>query len=96
MKKKNYLQMFQEGGGMPAPGPEGAPAGDGIDQMLMQVVETQDPQMALEFCNALAAQMGMAPEGPAPGGPAPEGPAPAEQMAPPMGRYGMKVPKIKL
>lgn len=57
-------------GGAPAPGPAG---GGDLQAELMQVVETQDPQLALAFVNKLAEQMAAAqpagPEGP----PAPEG-----------------------
>lgn len=84
--KKNYLQIFQEGGQAPAPE---APAegGGGPEQMLMAVVESQDPNLALEFCNKMAQEMGIAPGG---------GAAPAPEAAPPMGSYGMKVPKVTL
>ena len=71
MSTKNYLEIyakketpkFQAGGAMPegAPaGPEaGAPQGGGQDPqaMLMQVLETQDPNLALEFCNMIGQQM---------------------------------------
>lgn len=91
--KKDYLKMYQEGGAMgaPAPGPEaapapgGAPAGGNPEEMLMAVIESQDPNLALEFCNMLAQQMSGGGEG-----------APAPAPAAPMGRYGMKVPKVNL
>lgn len=90
MAKKDYLRMYQEGGpiegGAPAPAPDQG-GGGGPEEMLMAVIESQDPALALEFCNMLAQQMGA--------GGAPEG-GPAPEPAPPMGRYGMKVPKIKL
>jgi hypothetical protein len=94
---KNYLQNYsrvtkhQEGGpmgGAPEGAPQGAPQGDGsgVQEMLMQVLETQDPNMALQFCNMLAEQMGLAG-----GGGAPQG------GAAPMGRSGMmiKTPTFK-
>lgn len=84
--KKDYLKMFQEGGPMPAPAAAPAPENGGPDEMLAAVVESQDPQLALEFCNMLAQQMGITPGGG----------APAEGGATPMGRYGIKIPKIKL
>lgn len=103
---KNYLSKttpkFQAGGGMPAPaGPEaggGAPAGGGEDQlqaMLKQVVESQDPNMALQVCNQLyeAIAGGGADAG---GGQGPA-PMPAQGGAPtgpPMGRYGMKIKPV--
>jgi hypothetical protein len=91
--KKNYIATYasnpvtkhQEGGPVQggAPAPEGG-GGGGVQEMLMQVVQSQDPNMALQFCNMLAEQMGMGGQGgaPAPGG-APEGA--------PMGRYGMEI-----
>lgn len=87
--------MYQEGGAAPdttgaptgAPGAP-APAGGNPDEMLKSVIESQDPQLALQFCNTLAQQMGIAPGG--------DGSAAPAASAQPMGRYGMKVPKIKL
>jgi hypothetical protein len=76
-------RRFQEGGGMPADpamaggdpnaAPAGAPAGGGdpLQDMLMQVIQTQDPNMALEFCNVLYEQMAGAAGGGAPAGGAP-------------------------
>lgn len=83
--------MFQEGGTAPAaPAPTApAPAGGNPDEMLASVIETQDPQLALEFCNMLAQQMGIKPGGGA--GADAQGPE-----AQPMGRYGFKVPKVKI
>ena len=76
------VRSFQAGGGMPAPaGPapeSGAPAagpeagGGDLQAELMQVVETQDPQLALAFCNKLGEQLAAASQG------APEGGMPAE------------------
>jgi len=90
---KNYLQefgepvsKFQMGGAPGGPAPE--QGGDaGMQEALMQVVQYQDPAMALEFCNMLAQEMGMT-------GGAPQGaPMPAPQGAPmPAARQGMKVP----
>lgn len=85
--KKDYLRMFQEGGQMPSQDMAPAPAqgaeqegGTNPDEMLAAVIQTQDPQLALEFCNMLGQQMGLTPGG-------------APQEAQPMGRYGIKVPK---
>ena len=92
---KNYLGIygtkkvskFQEGGAPmapeAAPAPEGGGAGQ-LEEMLMQVVQTQDPNLALEFCNMLAEQTGMS------GAPAaPTQAAPAGGV--PMGRRGMRL-----
>mgnify|MGYP000953315218 CR=1 FL=1 len=74
------VRSFQAGGGMPAgpapemgapapAGPEGPEAGGGdLQAELMQVVETQDPQLALAFCNKLGEQLAAAAQG-APAGP---------------------------
>ncbi len=109
MTKTNYLakygvRKFQEGGAAPDPSQGGAPApdpsqgggqgGGQLEQMLTQVVQTQDPQMALQVCNALAQSMGIggAPQG---GAPAPAGqPSPDGSGGQPMGRYGMKVAPV--
>jgi len=99
---KDYLKMygnksvakFQQGGApvdpnMAPPAPEGGGGGE-LEQALMQVVQSQDPAMALEFCNMLAEQLGLAGGAPAPG---PEGGAPA---AVPMARNGMRLqPRFK-
>lgn len=90
------VRSFQAGGGAPAPAgpaPEGgapAPApeagGGDLQAELMQVVETQDPQLALAFCNKLGEQLAAAqgaPAGPEAGG------APAGPPAPEMGSGGM-------
>jgi hypothetical protein len=66
-------QQAQQAPQGPAP-EEGAP---NIDQMMMQVLESQDPQMALQLVNILAEASGMGAGG-------------GQQM--PMGRYGMKIP----
>ena len=80
------VRSFQAGGGAPAPaapapeggapapaGPAGPEAGGGdLQAELMQVVETQDPQLALAFCNKLGEQLAAASQG-APAAPAPEG-----------------------
>lgn len=78
-------QKFQEGGAMgaaPAPAEGGAGGGD-IMAALQQVVESQDPQMALDFCMALYEAQGGA--GAAPAGP--EGGAP-------MARKGVKTSPV--
>ena len=90
-----------EGGGAPAPAPaaspeptEGQGEGGDIEAMIAQVVETQDPQLALEVVNMIAQEAGLtggAPAAPEGGAPA----APAQEPAPmPQGKFGMKVPKI--
>jgi hypothetical protein len=100
------VRSFQAGGGAPAPaapapeggapapaGPAGPEAGGGdLQAELMQVVETQDPQLALAFCNKLGEQMAAsqgAPAGPegAPAGP-PAGPPPG-----PEGMAGGQMPQ---
>jgi len=85
---------FQEGGAMPPQGPPQEGGGGGLEQALMQVVETQDPQLALQVCMKIAESMGLM-QGGAPAGPGapPAGPAGPPQ-GPPMGRYGMKLPKL--
>ena len=93
------VRSFQAGGGMPAPAgpaPEGAPApggpagpeagGGDLQAELMQVVETQDPQLALAFCNKLGEQLAAASQG-APAGP--EGAPPAGPPAGPPPEAGM-------
>ena len=95
---KNYLkdvkpakvQKFQAGGGIQAPA-EGAPQGGpaNMEAMIMQAYESQDPEMALQVVNTIVESMS---GGQAPAGPAPE--APQDQV--PMGRYGMKIPKVSL
>jgi hypothetical protein len=98
----NKANKFQEGGPMPGPAgmPEGgapAPGGDGggggIEQALMQVVETQDPQLALQVCNMIAEAMGLS--GGVPAGGAPMGDPMGAPGGAPMGRYGMKIPIMK-
>jgi hypothetical protein len=101
--KNTSVKKFQMGGSMPA---EGAPApapveeavpgqegGADLQSMILQVVETQDPQLALEVVNLIAEQAGLT------GAPAaPEG-APAAPAAPegiPQGKFGMKIPKLKV
>jgi hypothetical protein len=113
MTKTNYLakygvRKFQAGGSAPDPSQGGAPApdpsqggsqgGGQLEQMLTQVVQTQDPQMALQVCNALAQSMGI---GGAQGGGAPSGASASnpdqqgdQQSSTPMGRYGMKVAPV--
>ena len=97
---KNYLaeyavkpvRKFQQGGNAPAPAPadpaaaQGGQGGNQIEQMLMQVIQSQDAQLALQFCNALAQQMGIQGGAPAQGQPAS---APAPEGGLPAGRYGM-------
>jgi hypothetical protein len=66
------IKKFQAGGDIPAqgaaPAPEagGAPGGEGgggdLQAAIMQVVQSQDPQMALQVINMLAQAMGIAPE----------------------------------
>ena len=66
---KNYLEIyakdktpkFQAGGEM-APPAEAAPApqgggASGIEGMLQQFAQTQDPQLAIQICNALIEQL---------------------------------------
>jgi len=86
-------QVGGEMGAAPAPGaapeggaPAGAPAegGDQLQQMLAEVVRTQDPNMALEFCNMLA-------EGMAAQGGAPEAGAPPAEGQPAMAQTGAQV-----
>lgn len=80
----NPVRKFQAGGPAPEAAPGGAApggGGGGMQEALMQVIQSQDPNMALEFCNMLAQEMGIG--GGAPGG-APAGGAP-------MGRNGMRV-----
>lgn len=92
-------RKLQEGGAAPGPpaGPEagmeagGAPpaegqpgAGGDLEAMIMQVVQSQDPNLALQVVNAIAQAMGIGGGGGAPAGP--EGGAP-----PPEGGYGMKM-----
>ncbi len=93
---KNYINTYTEkqvtkhqaGGPVEGGAPQGG-GGGGVQEMLMQVLESQDPNMALEFCNMLGQQMGIG------GGGAPQGGAPAGPA--PMGRNGMQVcaPKFK-
>jgi hypothetical protein len=69
-----------------APPPEAAPEGgangqqDQMMQQLTQVVQSQDPNAALEFCNNLASAAGIQPGG---------GEAGAEAAAPPPTEEGM-------
>lgn len=89
MKAKYY----QEGGAMPAqemapaPGQEGGEAGNEMMAMLQQVVESQDPAMALQFCNQLAQSIG--------GGGQEAAPQADSAMAAPVpqGKNGMKIPE---
>ena len=90
---KNYLEQYaskpvkklQAGGmGVPAAAPE--QGGGQVEQMLMQVIQTQDPNMALQFCNMLAEQMGV-------GGQPQSAPAPATEGLP-AGKYGMSTKKL--
>lgn len=83
--------------GMQAP-PEAAPEGgangqqDQMMQQLTQVVQSQDPNSALEFCNNLAAAAGIQPGGQEAG--AEQAPPPTDEgMEAPMQRNGgtMKV-----
>lgn len=85
---KNYLATYaqkvtkhQEGGPVGGAPAEGGQGGGGIQEMLMQVLQSQDPNMALEFCNMLGEQMGIGG-----GQAAAPGQAPAQA---PMGRKGM-------
>jgi hypothetical protein len=90
------VQKFQMGGPAPSPmGPDPGqappqdPAAQGgqpdIEQMIMQVYESQDPQLALQVINMIVEQSGMAGGG---GGGVPEQPSPV------MARRGAKVPVI--
>ena len=92
---KNYLETYgkkvtkhQEGGPVGGAPAEGGQGGGGIQEMLMQVLQSQDPNMALEFCNMLGEQMGIS------GGAAAPGQAPGQA---PMGRNGMtlRAPSFK-
>ncbi|MES1922979.1 hypothetical protein MHBO_004511 [Bonamia ostreae] len=99
-------QKFQEGGMAPAPeqmapeggapaGPEGGDQGAEIQAAIQQVIQTQDPELALQVCNALGEMMGISGGGegaPAEGAPAP-GPEGAGAPMPedtPMARRGIK------
>jgi len=84
---KKPVKKFQQGGQPMAP-EQAAPQGPDMEAMLMQAYETQDPNAALEVVNMIVESMGG-------GAPAQPAPAPAEG-AMPMGRYGMKIPKVKL
>lgn len=103
--KNTSIKKFQMGGAMPAPEAAPAPApaeeavpgqegGADLQTMILQVVETQDPQLALEVVNLIAEQAGLtgAPAAPAEEGMAPAAPAP-EGI--PQGKFGMKIPKLK-
>lgn len=101
-KPKNYLAMFgkktpmfQEGGAMPSGAPQGggSPQGGELESAIMQVVQTQDPQLALQVVMKIAESMGLTGQAQQGGAPAPEA-APAPEQAP-MGRYGMKLPIFK-
>jgi hypothetical protein len=102
--KQYGTRKFQEGGAAPqAPSQGGAPASDPsqgggagaedqLKQALTQVVQSQDPQLALQICMALAQQLGIAGASGGGAAPAPSGPPTGDPGAAPMGRYGMKVP----
>lgn len=105
--KKDYLnskrtQKFQAGGPAPAGGaPQGPQGGGGgpeseIQAMLQEVIETQNPELALQTCNKLYEMLtgeGAAPSEPqAPPMPAGGGQEPQGGM--PMGRYGMKTKPV--
>lgn len=106
--KSSKVQKFQMGGPMPAPEaappaeagaappPQDGAGGGDIEAMIAQVVETQDPNLALEVVNMLAEQAGLTAPPAAEGAPAapPAMGAPAEGGIP-QGRYGMKVPVLK-
>jgi hypothetical protein len=93
--------------GAPMGGPEGGGGGEpDVEAMIVQAYESQDPQMALETINVIAEMSGLAGQGqadPGMGAPpmemAPEDPAaggmPMEDPGMPMGRWGMKIPKLK-
>lgn len=83
---KNKVAKFQEGGAMPAPeaAPEAAaPAEGGLEGMLMEFAQSQDPQLAVAICNELLAQLG--------GGQAPA-PAPAMEKG---GRMSYSTPVFR-
>ena len=90
------------GGSMPAqePMPQPAPAEGGeppIDEMIIEAVSTGNAEMALEILTMIAEESGLLGGAPMEGAPmegAPMGGAPADPGLP-MGRYGMKVPKLK-
>lgn len=84
LKKYGNTPMFQQGGEMPTEPAAPAQGGADLEQMLMQVVQSQDPNLALQFCNMLAEQMGG-------GGQAPAAPMGSEPAAVPMGRRGMRL-----
>lgn len=74
----NKTKKYQAGGPAPeggapmgsevgAPAPEGGGGGD-LQAAIMQVVQSQDPNLALQVVNMIAEAMGIAPGGAAPGG----------------------------
>jgi len=103
------VRKFQMGGEMPAPPPGDGMAppaqgggGPDIEAMIVQAFQTQDPQLALETINVIAEASGLAEQASGGAPPPAEGMAPPPDMAPPgqeapmpMGRYGMRVPKLK-
>ena len=103
-RNSGIVKKLQQGGAMEG-GATGAPAapesaggqpggqsGDPMMDALVQVVQTQDPQAALQFCNMLAEQMGIASGG---GSAAPAGGSASgggsQEGAVPVARNGMRI-----
>ncbi len=110
-KKVSFLRKYAGGGmteqpaaPMPpsdsaaqAPAEEGAGSQDQMMQQLSQVIQTQDANMALEFCNQLGQAAGIAPggEGGEPQEAAPEPAIPAQHNGGQIGVFA-KGGKIKM
>lgn len=84
-----FGRKFQEGGAMP---PQGAPAapqgGEDLTAMLMQAVESQDCQVALQVCQMLLLELTGGGGAPAGGAPQEAAPAPAPAEGEPVYRRG--------
>lgn len=84
------VNFFQQGGPMGPPPAEGG-SGDPMEQlvaMAAQALKSNDPNMAMQVCQALLELTGQAePQGPPEGG---EGPAP-EEGGEPVFRHGGKL-----
>lgn len=108
MAKVDYIRKYAPGGAMAppaaaaptdagaAPAPEQGANGqqDQMMQQLTQVVQSQDPNAALEFCNNLASAAGIAPGGQEDGG-ANGQPEPDGDEGMPMQKMGGKM-KVKM